>query len=140
MLKILQLKHEKLPEKTGRQLLSWISKSQNIREINISGLGLNSLAPLKGTKINSLDCSRNPIKDLSDFAGMPLRELFLNNCPVKDLTPLQHDVNLEKLTIPDGSKSITFLKKLQNLEYLDTKWGLKLQEASEFWKKYQKEP
>lgn len=264
ILKILQLKHEKLPEDVGQQLLTWISRSKNIREINISGLGLTSLAPLKNTKINSLDCSRNPITHLNDLKGMPLenlkaancglnslepltgmkikeliisrnrisnldplkgmplarlrcrlnriptlkalegmpldrlecggnqiddlrplkgmslfflgcrmneittltplkgmklyildcqqnpitsieplegmplRELYINNCPIKDISPIGNDLNLEKLTIPTEARNIRFLKKLPNLEYLDTKWGLHLQKASDFWETYNK--
>lgn len=261
MLKILQFKHEQLPEETGQKLLTWISKSKDIRDLNVSGLGLTSLAPLKGLKINAIDCSRNPIKNLNDLTGMPLeklqcascglnsldpisgmaikdliisqnristlsplkgmplerlrcrlnripsleplkgmslerlecggnqitdlsplkgmplfflgcrmnnissleplrgiklcildcqqnpitsiepliemplRELYLNNCPIKDITPIKNDVKLEKLTIPADCRDIDFLKKLPNLEYIDTKWDLILQKSSDFWKK-----
>jgi serine/threonine protein kinase len=89
MLKILQIQHEHLPDETGQKLLTWIKKSKNIRELNIAGLGLTSLAPLKGMRINAIDCSRNPIKNLNDLTGMPLEKLHCANCGLNSLEALR---------------------------------------------------
>ena len=88
MLKILQIRHDPLPDETGQKLLTWIRKSKNIRELNIAGLGLTTLAPLKGMKINVIDCSRNPIKNLNDLSDMPLEKLHCANCELNSLKPL----------------------------------------------------
>ncbi len=89
MLKILQLKHEKLPKKIGQALLSWISKSKNIRELNISRMGLKNIDKLQGLQLTSLDCSWNSLNQLDAIAGMQLENLNCAGCEITSLEPLR---------------------------------------------------
>jgi len=89
MLKVLQLKHNELPEETGQELLSWIQKSKGIRELNISGLGLTSIDKLRGMKLNAIDCSRNPMGKLDALSGMSLTNLNCSKCNISSIDPLR---------------------------------------------------
>jgi Leucine-rich repeat (LRR) protein len=83
---------------------------------------LEDLSPLKGLKLESLDCGANKIKDLSPLKGMPLKLLLLGENPVTDLTPLK-DLPLENLEIKNLDKvsNLAVLKSIKTLKTLNFK-------------------
>jgi len=50
---------------------------------------LQDLSPLRGMKLQTLDCGRNPVRDLTPLRGLPLIEFRCGYSQVTDLTPLQ---------------------------------------------------
>ncbi len=57
--------------------------------VNLSGLGINDLAPLQGMPLRRLDLRGNQITDLWPLADCPLVRLDISANPVRDLTPLR---------------------------------------------------
>jgi len=57
--------------------------------VNIAGLGIEDLEPLRGMPLRSLDCSHNRIQVLDPLADMPLRELRLADNRVRSVEPLR---------------------------------------------------
>ena len=88
ILRILQLKHEQLPDDILQVILRYLKLTKNVRELNIAGIGVQSLEALRGMNIVSLDCSRNNIKDLSPLKNMHLVRLLSANCNINSLDPL----------------------------------------------------
>jgi len=136
ILRILQLKHENLPEYASENLLKWLSKSKEALDVNISGLGITSLEPLKGVKIISLNCSNNPLKNLDALAGMNLLRLNCAGCSLDSIEPLKN-MKLEELIISNNKiKDLTSLNgmplkrfrcRLNSIESLQPLTGMPLQ-------------
>lgn len=69
-----------------------------------SGFGkgkLKDLTPLRGLKLNHLECNFNPVADLEPLRGMPLNNLNCGNTRVRDLSPLQ-GMKLEVLMLQEA--------------------------------------
>jgi hypothetical protein len=65
---------------------------EGLRSLTAGGgwhTGLSDLSPLKGMKLDVLNCGQSPVRDLSPLKGMPLRDLRCENMPVGDLSPLK---------------------------------------------------
>jgi hypothetical protein len=72
--------------------------------------GLKDLSPLRGLKLNALDLSGNPVREIRHLRGMPLNRLFLENTMVESLIDLV-DANLVELRL-NGSP----VRSLKGLE------------------------
>jgi serine/threonine-protein kinase len=64
--------------------LSPLSGMERLRMLNVSRTRVGSLGPLKGLGLFNLDISRTGVSDLTPLADMPLRELRMVECPIKD--------------------------------------------------------
>jgi hypothetical protein len=53
------------------------------------GCGLSDLSPLRGLKLQMLDLSGNPVREIRHLRGMPLIKLFLENTGVESLRELR---------------------------------------------------
>jgi serine/threonine protein kinase len=136
ILRILQLKHENLPEYAAENLLKWLSKSKEVSDVNISGLGITSLEPLKGVRIISLNCSNNPIGNLDALKGMNLLRLNCAGCGLNSIEPLK-DMKLEELIISNNKiKDLTPLRgmplkrfrcRLNSIDSLEALSGMPLE-------------
>ena len=65
-----------------------IAKDGSIR-LNISGVPVTDLEPLRGIPLTNLWMEFTQVRDLSPLTGMPLHELRVTESPVTDLSPLQ---------------------------------------------------
>lgn len=65
-------------------------------ELDLSGMDITDLTPLKGMQLEVLYLGNTPVSDLTSLKGMPLEWLYLGNTQVADLTSLQ-GMSLEKL-------------------------------------------
>jgi Leucine-rich repeat (LRR) protein len=119
VMKILQYPHQPLPEDAAGELLSWVKKTKNIKRLNISGLGLKTLAPLKGMSLVFLDCSSNQIDSLEPLTGMELEYLSCSNNKIETLEPIK-DLTLKDLNC-SGNKiqDLSPLGRIRTLKYLD---------------------
>jgi hypothetical protein len=80
----LKLTTEKVTDLTPLQALP------HLKQLILQGPGqLSDLAPLKGLRLEMLDCGDNQVQDLSPLHWMPLQALFLGANPVRDLSPLR---------------------------------------------------
>ena len=59
---------------------------------------LRDLSPLRGLKLQGLDLSGNPVREIRHLKGMPLRNLFLENTNVESLREL-NDAKLVELRL-----------------------------------------
>ena len=87
--------------------------------------GLKDLSPLRGLKLNALDLSGNPVREIRHLRGMPLNRLFLENTMVESLVDLVN-ANLVELRL-NGSpvRSLKGLEgqPLENLYAVGTRIG-----------------
>lgn len=76
-------------------------KLDNIRSLNISGIGFDNITFLKSAvKLESLIAEKNAIKDLSPLAELKtLRTLYLDRNDIRDISPLKNLDNLEELLL-----------------------------------------
>ena len=76
-------------------------KLDNIRSLNISGIGFDNISFLKSAvKLESLIAEKNDIKDLSPLAELKtLRTLYLDRNDIRDISPLKNLDNLEELLL-----------------------------------------
>ena len=76
-------------------------KLDNIRSLNISGIGFDNISFLKNAvKLESLIAEKNSIKDLSPLAELKtLRTLYLDRNDIRDISPLKNLDNLEELLL-----------------------------------------
>ncbi|OGV39097.1 MAG: hypothetical protein A2020_13455 [Lentisphaerae bacterium GWF2_45_14] len=110
MPRILQGTHEPLPPAIGRELLFWISKTKNLKRLNISNLDIRDLDPLSELKLIFLDCSGNKLKSLDPIKNMPLETLSCASNKLKDLGPLE-DMPIKDLNCSNN--------QIENLKPLD---------------------
>ena len=74
-------------------------ESSGLFSLDLRGLPITDLPPLKGIPLGSLNLSDLPITDLSPLKGIPLRSLAVCNCVnISDLRPLE-GMPLEELNI-----------------------------------------
>ena len=85
--------------------------------------GLRDLSPLRGLKLQALDLSGNPVKELRHLKGMPLRNLFLENTRVENLESLKGArlVELRLNNSPVNSLSGVEGQPLENLYAVGTR-------------------
>ena len=86
------------------------SENGEIFAAEFPNCGLRDLSPLKGLKLNALDLSGNPVREIRHLYGMPLNRLFLENTLVENLEYLKK-ANLVELRL-NGSP----VKNLKGLE------------------------
>jgi hypothetical protein len=73
---------------------------------------LSDLTPLRGLRLNHLNCPENPVADLSPLRDMPLTVLIAGDTRVSDLSPLQ-GMRLKQLTLQ--STAVTDLSPLKEM-------------------------
>ncbi|MDX1682219.1 MAG: serine/threonine-protein kinase, partial [Phycisphaeraceae bacterium] len=74
---------------TGVLWLETLNRSEGpVYRLNLSGLGLEAIGPLRRLPLASLDLSDNPVDSLEPLMGRMLVELDLENTDVVDLWPL----------------------------------------------------
>jgi serine/threonine protein kinase/Leucine-rich repeat (LRR) protein len=107
IIRLLQGQHHELPEDVGMELLSWVCKTRNLKRLNLTGLGLKSLEPIKDLSLSFLDCSDNHLTDLKALSKMSLEMLSCSNNQITDLSPLKgmplKDLNCMRNKISDLS-------------------------------------
>ena len=76
-------------------------KLDNIRSLNISGIGLDNITFLQNAKkLESLVAEENAIKDLKPLGNLKtLRTLYLDKNDIRDIGPLKDLDNLEELLL-----------------------------------------
>ncbi len=87
--KLLQLPHQKLPENVVQELLRCISRTRNLKRLDLSNYGIRSLSQLQGLPLTHLDCSGNELASLDGISSMPLETLDCKNNLLRDLKPLR---------------------------------------------------
>ncbi len=79
--------------------------------LELGGCGVSDLEPLRKMPLTTLYLSSNPVSDISPLAGMPLESLTLDNTNVTDVTPLA-GMPLKSLNL-GNCKGITDLSPLR---------------------------
>lgn len=74
--------------------------------------GIHSLEPLKGMPLKSLNCTGNPIRSLKALQGAPLKNLQCEDCPIRDVEPLR-GMKLKMLQM--GMNEVSDLSPLQGM-------------------------
>jgi len=120
--KLLQFQHQRLPKEIIAELFSWIQKTPNIKRLNISNLGVDSVKPLAGLPLIYLDCSSNDIASLEGLEGMRLEVLSCQSNKIVDLEPLR-EMPLKNLNCQENLvKDISPLEKTP-LKDLNCNWN-----------------
>jgi serine/threonine protein kinase len=103
--------------------------------LGLSGTAIRSIDDLQDLPITRLDLSDTAISSIAALVGMPLQRLELSGCAnLKDLKLLIECPDIERLSVPATITNITYLRKLPNLRYIDTKDAVT--EADDFWRAY----
>jgi len=82
-------------------------------ELNLKGLVMTDLNPIRGLPLSLLDAVDQPITDLRPLERMPLKALSIDGTRVQDLRPLQGMHTLKNLAL--RSSMITDLSPLRGL-------------------------
>ena len=93
-------------------------KLENLRSLNISGIGLDNISFLKNAgKLESLVAEENAIKDLTPLAELKsLRTLYLDRNNISDITALKNLASLEELLL--YKNNIENVDALKDKKYL----------------------
>ena len=93
-------------------------KLENLRSLNISGIGLDNISFLKNArKLESLVAEENAIKDVTPLAELKsLRVLYLDRNSISDISALKDLVNLEELLL--YKNNIENVDALKDKKYL----------------------
>lgn len=93
-------------------------KLENLRSLNISGIGLDNISFLKNAgKLESLVAEENAIKDLTPLAELKsLRVLYLDRNSISDISALRDLVSLEELLL--YKNNIENIDALKGKKYL----------------------
>jgi hypothetical protein len=90
--------------------------------------------------LTALTLGNTPVSDagLANFKGMRLRELYMDNTGITDLTPLQ-GMPLEKilLTPKNITRGLDILRDMKSLKTIGIGWN-RAWPAAEFWERYDK--
>lgn len=78
-----------IPAPHGSRLAAILLRMPNLRQLDLSNLGLKDIAMLSGCQLTDLNLSGNPVSDLSPLMGMPLERLRLSSTAISDLSPLK---------------------------------------------------
>ena len=100
-----------------------IASLTDLRELNLSNTGLDSLEILRGLDLTELVVASDPISDLEPIAGMThLTNLYIQNTKVESLEVLRSFKDLALLNISElpGEISLEPLHELENLQHLFT--------------------
>ena len=69
--------------------LAGLADLASLEAVNLAGLPIEDLSPLRGLKLRRLDISGTAVTDLSPLAGMPLEELIAPGTGVADVRALK---------------------------------------------------
>jgi serine/threonine protein kinase/Leucine-rich repeat (LRR) protein len=87
-----------LPAEHANQLLGLVGRTARVSRVNISGLRVSDLSPLRNMSLSELDASGTEVSNLAPLRNMPLRRLVLDGTRVADLSPLS-GMALEQLML-----------------------------------------
>lgn len=94
-----------------------IPNFKNLTELSLCNQEITDLSPLSGTKIENLALHGNKIENLTPLGGCPeLRELYISDNPVSDISPLKELTKLSRLNI--GATLVTSLDALADFPAL----------------------
>ncbi len=123
----------------GRQVTNLTSlRNSSIKNLTLISTKVTSLSSLKNMKLKSLVIRKGSIRDISDLEYLHLKELQFERCYfLRDISALEHCVELERLLVPPHFSDLKFLEKLPNLTVLANtiKDFENNQSPTEFWKK-----
>ena len=112
-----------------------VLKGMPLSVLGLSGTPVRNIDDLQDLPITRLDLSDTTIDSIAALVGMPLKRLELSGCAnLKDLRLLAECPGIERLSVPKTIANITYLRKLPNLRYIDTKDAVT--EADDFWRSY----
>ncbi len=113
---------------------------KSFRYLDLAMTQVRDLSPLRRVQVETLFLFATPVADLAPLADTPVKELHLQGCVnLKDVSPLAHCTQLERLAIPFGVEGVETLRnhpKLQQITYspgTPTPWD-KVPPIAEFWK------
>ncbi len=101
-----------VPPSTLTALLGLVASGSPVSHLDLAGLGLADLTPLRGMRLESLDISGNRIADLAPLAGMPLRRLVCADNLISDLAPL---AGMQLVRLDAGGNRISGLAPLAGM-------------------------
>ncbi len=107
-----------LPADIATQLLEWASKTRPLVSLNLRGLGIDSLEPLRNLELKHLDCSLNQIQTLAPLKGMKLESLDCSHNQIDNLDPLR-GMPISQLNCADNHISLDPVKELPLLTDLN---------------------
>lgn len=112
-----------------------VLKGMPLNVLGLSGTPIRNVDDLQDLPVARLDLSDTAIDSIAALVGMPLKRLELSGCrKLKDLSLLVQCPGIERLSVPSTITNITYLRKLPNLRYIDTKDAVT--EADDFWRSY----
>jgi Leucine-rich repeat (LRR) protein len=120
---LFKLEKEKLTAldltKTNVTDFSFLQSMQQLKILDLRGLSIRDLTPLKGVSLQILGIEDTPIEDLTPLRGMHLERLYVNNTRVRDISPLS-GMPLKLLNL--YGTAIEDLSPLQEMRQLQFLW------------------
>jgi len=99
--------------------LSPIAFFKSPRTFLLGENNISDISYLSGLdNIIDLSLVGNPIEDISALKDLEMIGLYINDTPLKDLSPLGEMISLHELSIGDNIEDIEVLKNLKNLKRL----------------------
>jgi hypothetical protein len=105
--------------KTNVTDFSFLQSMQQLKILDLRGLSIRDLTPLKGVSLQILGIEDTPIEDLTPLRGMHLERLYVNNTRVRDISPLS-GMPLKLLNL--YGTAIEDLSPLQEMRQLQFLW------------------
>ncbi len=87
-IELLQAGRSPLSQENGQRLLRLLSRTPNVLRLDLQGLGLTSLEPLRRMRLRYLNVGNNRISDLGPLQDMHLSVLEASCNLIHDLSPL----------------------------------------------------
>jgi Leucine-rich repeat (LRR) protein len=110
-----------------------------LERLECSGNPITDLTPLRGKPLKFLTAGGNRVTDLRPLAGLPLTELDIKGNPIAEYAPLRELRQLQKLSIPDPKNSKVSLEPLRqhpSLQYIADSWEGAYRPVAQFWADY----
>ncbi|HWE01696.1 MAG TPA: protein kinase [Tepidisphaeraceae bacterium] len=78
-----------LPPNIAKKLMACVRQVPDVGRLNVTGLGIESLADIVRPELRHLECSDNPIRSLEPLRGSMLQNLRCNFTEISSLEPLR---------------------------------------------------
>jgi Leucine-rich repeat (LRR) protein len=105
--------------KTNVTDFSFLQSMQQLKILDLRGLPIRDLTPLKGVSLQILGIEDTPIEDLTPLRGMRLERLYVNNTRVRDIGALS-GMPLKLLNL--YGTAVEDLSPLQEMKQLQFLW------------------
>ena len=116
-------------DKNGKLTREELYNAQNeIYELDLSGLGIKDISPLKYINVYAINLSNNNITDISAVANKRLHYIDLSNNKISNISVIKELYDLTRINL--SNNNISNITTLSNMPYLKYKHFLEIGDGS----------